>query len=354
MQMQMAALQGALTSVLPLRGSQSLTRRFLTPRQKSGRSSKAPAIRAAAAAPARTLDSFTAFDRVNVLSEALPYLQRFRGKTVVIKYGGAAMKDPTLKARVVSDLVLLSCVGIRPVMVHGGGPEINSWLNKLGIEAQFKNGLRVTDADTMDVVEMVLGGRVNKSLVTLIQQSGGNAVGLCGKDSDIILARQMVEKDIGFVGEVTSVNASLLETLVEDGYIPVVASVASNGKGQALNVNADTAAGEIAAALRAEKLILMTDVPGVLRDKDDPSTKYPALTIRQCKELVDDGIIAGGMIPKVDCCIRSLSQGVNATHIVDGRQSHSLLMELLTDEGVGTMIAERNYLEVARAPLAPA
>lgn len=300
------------------------------------------AVVAAAAAepasPSKAPERFSAFDRVSVLSEALPYLQRFRGKTVVIKYGGAAMKDESLKARVVSDLVLLSCVGIRPVMVHGGGPEINTWLNKLGIEAQFKNGLRVTDAATMDVVEMVLGGRVNKSLVSLIQQSGGAAVGLCGKDSDIIRARQMVEKDIGFVGEVTKVNAALLRTLVDDGYIPVVASVASDGKGQGLNVNADTAAGEIAASLQAEKLILMTDVPGVLRNKDDPATKFAQLTIRDCKELVDEGVIAGGMIPKVDCCIRSLSQGVRATHIIDGRQPHSLLMELLTDEGVGTMI----------------
>ena len=190
----------------------------------------------------------------------------------------------------------------------------------------------------MDVVEMVLGARVNKSLVTLIQQSGGMAVGICGKDSDTIIARQMIEKEIGFVGEVTSVNSALIEDLARDGYIPVVASVASDGAGQALNVNADTAAGEIAAALRAERLILMTDVPGVLMDKDDPSTKFTALSIRECKELQRDGIIAGGMIPKVDCCIRCLSQGVKGTHIVDGRQAHSLLMELLTDEGVGTMI----------------
>lgn len=248
------------------------------------------------------------------------------------------MKDESLKARVVSDLVLLSCVGINPVLVHGGGPEINIWLNKLGIEAQFKNGLRVTDAATMDVVEMVLGGRVNKSLVSLIQQAGGAAVGLCGKDSDIIRARQMVEKDIGFVGEVTSVNPSLLQTLVADGYIPVVATVASDGNGQGLNVNADTAAGEIAASLRAEKLILMTDVPGVMRDKDDVSTKFASLSIRECKELEDEGIIAGGMIPKVACCIRSLSQGVGATHIIDGRAPHSLLLELTTTDGVGTMI----------------
>jgi acetylglutamate kinase len=190
----------------------------------------------------------------------------------------------------------------------------------------------------MDVVEMVLGARVNKSLVTLIQQAGGKAVGLCGKDSDTIVARQMVEKDIGFVGEVTSVDPRLIESLAGAGYIPVVASVASDGNGQALNVNADTAAGEIAASLKAEKLILMTDVPGVLRDKDDAATKFAALSIRECKELVEEGVIAGGMIPKVDCCIRCLSQGVTATHIIDGRQAHSLLMELLTDEGVGTMI----------------
>ncbi|KAL4418704.1 hypothetical protein ABPG77_004884 [Micractinium sp. CCAP 211/92] len=311
--------------------------RAALPQQRRLRAVVAAAA-AEAASPSKALERFSAFDRVSVLSEALPYLQRFRGKTVVIKYGGAAMKDESLKARVVTDLVLLACVGIQPVMVHGGGPEINTWLNKLGIEAQFKNGLRVTDGATMDVVEMVLGGRVNKSLVSLIQQAGGAAVGLCGKDSDIIQARQMVEKDIGFVGEVTKVNAALLRTLVDDGYIPVVASVASDGKGQGLNVNADTAAGEIAASLKAEKLILMTDVPGVLRDKDDASTKFAQLTIRDCKELVDEGIIAGGMIPKIDCCIRSLSQGVRATHIIDGRQPHSLLMELLTDEGVGTMI----------------
>lgn len=288
--------------------------------------------------PSAAAAKFSAFDRVSVLSEALPYLQRFRGKTIVVKYGGAAMKDPTLKAGVINDLVLMYCVGIRPVLVHGGGPEINIWLGKLGIEAEFKNGLRVTDGQTMEVVEMVLGGRVNKSLVSLIQQAGGQAVGLCGKDSNIIRARQMVEKDIGFVGEVTSVEASLLQTLVASGYIPVVASVAADGSGQALNVNADTAAGEIAAALRAEKLILMTDVPGVLRDKDDVSTKFAELSIRQCKELVEEGVIGGGMIPKVDCCIRCLAQGVNATHIIDGRQQHSLLMEVLTDEGVGTMI----------------
>ncbi|KAI8474370.1 MAG: Aspartate/glutamate/uridylate kinase [Monoraphidium minutum] len=277
-------------------------------------------------------------DRVSILAEALPYMQKFAGKTIVVKYGGAAMKDPTLKAGVITDLVLLWTVGIRPVLVHGGGPEINSWLTKLGITPEFKNGLRVTDGPTMEVVEMVLGGRVNKSLVSLIQQAGGKAVGLCGKDGDLLRARQMVEKDIGYVGEVTKVDATLLRSLVASGYIPVVATVAADETGQALNVNADTAAGEIAAALQAEKLILMTDVPGVLKDKDDVATKFAELNIKQCRELTQEGIIAGGMIPKVQCCIRCISQGVTATHIIDGRSRHSILMELLTDEGVGTMI----------------
>eukprot|EP00891_Asterochloris_glomerata_P002455 jgi/Astpho2/2455/gw1.00046.16.1_t len=265
-------------------------------------------------------------------------MQRFRNKVIVVKYGGAAMKDASLKDGVIKDLVLLASIGVRPVLVHGGGPEINIWLKKLGIEAQFKNGLRVTDEATMDVVEMVLGGRVNKGLVTLIQGAGGMAVGLCGKDSSIIRARQMVEKEIGFVGDITSVDAALIKALVKEQYIPVVASVAADQTGQALNVNADIAAGEIAAALQAEKLILMTDVPGVLKDKDDVSTKYNELDIRSTRELVADGIIAGGMIPKVECCIRCLAQGVSATHIIDGRQQHSLLLELLTGAGVGTMI----------------
>ncbi|GBF98717.1 acetylglutamate kinase [Raphidocelis subcapitata] len=293
----------------------------------------------AVAAPEKPVTAvLSQLDRVSILAEALPYMQKFAGKTIVVKYGGAAMKDPTLKAGVITDLVLLWTVGIRPVLVHGGGPEINSWLTKLGIQPEFKNGLRVTDGPTMEVVEMVLGGRVNKSLVSLIQQAGGKAVGLCGKDGDLLRARQMVEKDIGYVGEVTRVDATLLRSLVSSGYIPVVATVATDESGQALNVNADTAAGEIAAALQAEKLILMTDVPGVLRDKDDVSTKFAELNIKRSRELMQEGIIAGGMIPKVQCCVRCISQGVNATHIIDGRSRHSILMELLTDEGVGTMI----------------
>jgi acetylglutamate kinase len=276
--------------------------------------------------------------RVRVLSEALPYIQKFAGRTVVVKYGGAAMKDSTLKDRVIRDLVFMSCVGIRPVLVHGGGPEINSWLEKLGIEPQFKDGLRVTDAATMDVVEMVLVGRVNKEIVSLIDRAGGKAVGLCGKDGNLIVARPDGREGIGFVGEVSSVNVDILNTLVKSGYIPVVSSVAADENGQAFNINADTVAGEIAAALGAEKLILMTDTPGLMRDFKDPSTLIRHLDISGARALIDDGSVSGGMIPKLSCCVRSLAQGVKATHIIDGRLPHSLLLEIFTDNGTGSMI----------------
>jgi acetylglutamate kinase len=277
-------------------------------------------------------------DRVQVLSEALPYIQSFAGKTLVIKYGGAAMKDDALKAKVISDVVFMSCVGIRPVVVHGGGPEINSWLAKMNIEPQFRNGLRVTDAETMDVVEMVLVGRVNKELASLINQSGGSAVGICGKDANLITARPEGSIDIGFVGEVTNINVSLISTLVENGYIPIVSSVAADEQGQAYNINADTVAGEIAAALGAEKLILLTDTAGILQDYHDPSTLIEKLDINQARELVKSGVVSGGMIPKVSCCVRSLAQGVRAAHIIDGRVPHALLLEIFTDAGVGSMI----------------
>ncbi len=276
--------------------------------------------------------------RVRVLSEALPYIQKFTGRTVVVKYGGAAMKDGSLKEGVIRDLVFMSCVGIRPILVHGGGPEINSWLEKLGIEPQFKDGLRVTDAATMDVVEMVLVGRVNKEIVSLIDRSGGNAVGLCGKDGNLIVARPDGREGIGFVGEVSSVNVNILNTLVKSGYIPVVSSVAADENGQAYNINADTVAGEIAAALGAEKLILMTDTPGLMRDFKDPDTLIRQLDIPGARALIDDGTVSGGMIPKLTCCVRSLAQGVKAAHIIDGRLSHSLLLEIFTDNGIGSMI----------------
>ncbi|MDJ0615669.1 MAG: acetylglutamate kinase [Calothrix sp. MO_192.B10] len=282
--------------------------------------------------------------RVRVLSEALPYIQQFAGRTVVVKYGGAAMKDSGLKDKVIRDIVFLSCVGLRPIVVHGGGPEINSWLNKLGIEAQFKNGLRVTDAPTMDVVEMVLVGRVNKEIVSLINQAGGAAVGMCGKDGNLITARPQGEEGIGFVGEVSNVDTKILETLVNNGYIPVVSSVASDEKGQAYNINADTAAGEIAAALGAEKLILLTDTAGILKDYKDPSTLIPKVDIQEARKLMADGTVAGGMIPKVNCCVRSLAQGVKATHIIDGRIPHALLLEIFTDGGIGTMMIGSQFM----------
>lgn len=282
--------------------------------------------------------------RVRVLSEALPYIQSFAGRTIVVKYGGAAMKDGSLKDKVVRDIVFLSCVGVRPIVVHGGGPEINSWLGKLGIEPQFKDGLRVTDADTMDVVEMVLVGRVNKEIVSLVNQAGGNAVGLCGKDGDLIRARHVGAADVGFVGEVSTVNTNLIKTLVDAGYVPVISSVAADEEGQAHNINADTVAGEIAAALEAEKLILLTDTVGILHDYQDPSTLYEKLDIQQARQLIEDGIVAGGMIPKVQCCVRSLAQGVKAAHIVDGRVPHALLLEILTNSGIGSMIVASEYL----------
>lgn len=277
-------------------------------------------------------------NRVEILSEALPYIQQFAGRTVVVKYGGAAMKDSNLKDKVIRDIVFLSCVGMRPILVHGGGPEINSWLNKLGIEAQFKNGLRVTDSPTMDVVEMVLVGRVNKEIVSLINQAGGKAVGLCGKDGNLITARPQGDEGIGFVGDVCNVDIKILETLAAKGYIPVVSSVAADETGQAYNINADTVAGEIAAALGAEKLILLTDTRGILTDYKDQSTLIPKVDIPEARELINNGIVSGGMIPKVNCCVRSLAQGVKAAHIIDGRIPHALLLEIFTDVGIGTMI----------------
>ncbi|MDX2239626.1 MAG: acetylglutamate kinase [Leptolyngbyaceae cyanobacterium bins.302] len=283
--------------------------------------------------------------KVQILSEALPYIQQFAGKTIVVKYGGAAMKDSSLKDQVIRDVVFMACVGIRPVLVHGGGPEINTWLDKLGIEPQFKNGLRVTDAPTMDVVEMVLVGRVNKEIVSLINQAGGSAVGLCGKDGNLIKARPSDQEGIGFVGEVTSVDTSLLEPLINSGYIPVVSSVAADETGQAYNINADTVAGEIAAALGAEKLILLTDTAGILRDYKDRSTLIPRLDISEARKLIDEGVVSGGMIPKVNCCVRSLAQGVHAAHILDGRMPHSLLLEIFTDSGIGSMIVASGFAQ---------
>jgi acetylglutamate kinase len=281
--------------------------------------------------------------RVEVLSEALPYIQQFAGRTVVIKYGGAAMKEADLREAVMRDIVFMSCVGLRPVVVHGGGPEINTWLAKVGIEPQFHNGLRVTDAATMEIVEMVLVGRVNKDIVARIHQAGGRGVGLCGTDGELIVARPHSQEGIGFVGEVASVNSQVIQPLIERGYIPVLSSVAADETGQSYNLNADTVAGEIAAALGAEKLILLTDTRGILRDANDPETLIPRLTISAARQLIEDGTAGGGMIPKVQCCVRSLAQGVKAAHILDGRIPHALLLEIFTDAGIGTMIVGSEY-----------
>ena len=280
----------------------------------------------------------TAASRVQILSEALPYIQKFQGRTVVVKYGGAAMKDDTLKDKVIRDIVFMACVGIHPVLVHGGGPEINTWLDKLGIEPQFKDGLRVTDAPTMDVVEMVLVGRVNKELVGLVNAAGGSAVGLCGKDGNMITARPQGATGIGFVGEVNRIEPKLVKSLVNADYIPIISSVSAAADGQSYNINADTVAGELAAALGAEKLILLTDTPGILKDYHDASTLYNKLDIQEARALIDSGVVSGGMIPKVNCCVRALAQGVHGAHIIDGRVPHSLLLETFTNEGIGSML----------------
>ncbi|XP_028790947.1 acetylglutamate kinase, chloroplastic [Neltuma alba] len=277
--------------------------------------------------------------RVDVLSESLPFIQKFRGKTIVVKYGGAAMKSPELQGSVINDLVLLSYVGLRPVLVHGGGPEINQWLSRLNIKAVFRDGLRVTDAETMEIVSMVLVGKVNKTLVSLINKAGATAVGLSGIDGRLMTARPSPKAaELGFVGEVAQVDPSILRPLIDNNHIPVVTSVAADNLGQAYNINADTAAGELAAALGAEKLILLTDVAGILEDRDDPKSLVKEIDISGVKRMIEEGKVGGGMIPKVNCCVRSLAQGVRTTSIIDGRVPHSLLLEVMTDQGAGTMI----------------
>ncbi|MBM5800343.1 MAG: acetylglutamate kinase [Cyanobacteria bacterium K_DeepCast_35m_m2_023] len=276
--------------------------------------------------------------RVSVLSEALPYIQRFAGRRMVIKYGGAAMVQADLREAVFRDLALLRSVGVQPIVVHGGGPEINQWLEKLAIEPRFQDGLRVTDAATMDVVEMVLVGRVNKQIVNGLHQVGGRAVGLCGSDGQLVIARRYCDGSRGLVGDVAAVNAEVLTPLLEAGYIPVISSVAADPAGQAHNINADTVAGELAAALQAEKLILLTDTPGILEDRHDPGSLIRQLTLATARELMAKGIVQGGMTPKTECCIRALAQGVGAAHIVDGRIPHALLLEVFTNAGIGTMV----------------
>ena len=275
--------------------------------------------------------------RAGVLIEALPYIQKYCNKIVVVKYGGNAMINDELKEAVMGDIVLLSLIGVKVVLVHGGGPEINDLMQKLGKKPEFVDGLRVTDKETVDIVQMVLAGKVNKSLVNLLEMKGGTAMGLSGMDAHLIEAKMRDER-LGYVGAITKVNIDPVVDLLEKGYIPVISTIGCDSQGNAYNINGDTAAAFIAGALGAERLIMMTDIAGILRDKDDPATLIPSITIEEAEELFEQGVISGGMIPKVDCCIEALHRGVKNVIIMDGRVPHSILMELLTDEGAGTMV----------------
>ena len=278
-------------------------------------------------------------ERANILVEALPYIQKYQGKTIVIKYGGNAMINDTLKQQVMEDVVLLWLIGVKIVLVHGGGPEISDHMKKVGKEAVFVDGLRVTDKETMEIVQMVLAGKVNKGLVNLLEMKGGKAIGLSGLDGHMIKAKSKNEK-LGFVGEITHVDTRPIEDILEKGYIPVISTVGCDDEGNAYHINGDTAAAKIAGALGAERLIMMTDIDGILMDKNDPSTLIHEITIAESKKLYDDGIISGGMLPKVECCVNAIRGGVKNVIIMDGRVPHSILMELLTDEGAGTLFKE--------------
>ncbi|EEG28771.1 acetylglutamate kinase [[Clostridium] methylpentosum DSM 5476] len=275
--------------------------------------------------------------KAQVLIDALPYIQKYRNKTVVIKYGGNAMIDEELKLSVMSDIVLLSLVGIKVVLVHGGGPEINALLGKVGKESKFVGGLRYTDKETAEIVQMVLAGKVNKDLVSLLTRHNGRALGLCGIDDGMLVAIKKENPDLGFVGEIHHVNVTPINDALDRGYIPVIATVATDENGNTYNINADTAAAKIAAALHAKNLILMTDIRGLLKDKEDENTLIPVVKASEVPSLVKQGIISGGMIPKIDCCVEAVRRGVDRAFIIDGRVKHSVLIELFSNEGIGTM-----------------
>ncbi|MCM1334402.1 MAG: acetylglutamate kinase [Eubacterium sp.] len=275
--------------------------------------------------------------RASILSDALPYVQKYSNKIVVIKYGGNAMTNETLKQAVMADLVLLNTVGMKIVLVHGGGPEINAMLDRIGKESKFVNGLRYTDEETIDIVQMILCGKLNKALVDMLHQHKGKAIGLCGLDGHMIEAKQL-NPDLGYVGEIVKVNPTVILDTLNNGYIPVISTVASSDDGTVYNINADTAAARIAAELKAESLILMTDIIGLLEDKDDETTLIPSVGVSEVPYLKKQGIISGGMIPKIDCCVEAVRRGVRQANIIDGRKPHSILIELFTNEGAGTMI----------------
>jgi acetylglutamate kinase len=281
----------------------------------------------------------SAMEKAGVLVEALPYIKTFYGKRVVIKYGGAAMTDCELKKKVMQDIVLMKYVGMHPVIVHGGGPEINGMLDRLGIKTQFVNGLRVTDRATMEVVEMVLGGKVNKEIVMGLNASGGRAIGISGKDGNLIQAEPVdASGAMGFAGRVKSINPEIIETVIENGYIPVISPIGTDEKQETYNINADLVAAAVAVAINADKLVLLTDVPGLLRDPADPDSLISILKVSEVADYVADGTIAGGMLPKIKCCVESVTGGVGRTHIIDGRLAHSILLEIFTDQGIGTMV----------------
>ncbi len=279
-------------------------------------------------------------ERAKVLVQALPYIQKYAGKTVVVKYGGNAMINNDLKDAVMSDIVLMQLVGINVVLVHGGGPEISEMLKKIGKESQFVGGMRVTDEETIDIVQMVLAGKVNKDLVQLLEHHGGRAVGLCGLDGGMLTAEKLRsnEGDLGYVGRIVDVNTDIIIDATRNGYVPIISTVAGGENGEVFNINADVAAARIAAKLDAIKLILMTDIRGLLRDKDDENTLIPVVNVSEVPSLKNQGIISGGMIPKIDCCVEAVRRGVNRAHILDGRIPHSILIELFSDEGIGTML----------------
>lgn len=283
------------------------------------------------------MENFSNAERAEVLTQALPYIKRYNGEIVVVKYGGNAMINEDLKKQVMEDIVLLWLIGVKVVLVHGGGPEISETMSKLGKKAEFVDGLRVTDKETVDIVQMVLAGKVNKTLVNLLEMKGGKAMGISGMDGRLIEAKIKNEK-LGFVGEITNINIKPVFDLLEKGYIPVISTLGCDESGNTYNINGDTAAAYIAGALNAERLIMMTDIAGILRDKDDPNTLIPHITLKEAEDLKEEGIISGGMIPKVDCCIEALHKGVKNVVIMDGRVPHSILMEILTDEGAGTMV----------------
>ncbi|HHX59925.1 MAG TPA: acetylglutamate kinase [Epulopiscium sp.] len=281
-------------------------------------------------------------ERAEILIQALPYIRKFKDKTIVVKYGGHAMVNEELKKAVIHDLILLSYVGIKVVVVHGGGMEINQFLEKTGKESKFVQGQRYTDAETMDIVQMVLCGKVNKEIVSLVEQSGGKAIGLCGLDGQMLQAEKLFidGQDIGYVGSITKVNTAIIDDCVEKNYIPIIATVATGMEdGKPYNINADIAAAKIAAELGAEKLILLTDVPGIMRDIEDKSSLISELKLQEIPSLTMEGILSKGMIPKVDCCVEAIRRGVKKAHIIDGTVPHSLLLEIFSDEGIGTMIS---------------